>query len=198
MFIINLCECDGGDMGAGGDFGNGGGITSDSVLGPSGKFENGEGVMGPDDFHIPFPVMPVLYRYKDGSRGKKGKKPKNPYIGKVKILNEGDAPMIYTGDARKEFEKITKDTADIFCNVLYFNDTYKLLWRIVNDGTLELFKPIDFDNKWYIYHTKLSNDDNIVLIDKNGPYDSINTAYKILWDNYNKHKNKLNEMLKKL
>ena len=61
---ISLSECDGG-AGAegGGDAGTGGGISSGDVLGPGGTAENGGGCMGKDDFHVPFPVMPCLFRW---------------------------------------------------------------------------------------------------------------------------------------
>lgn len=68
---INLSECDGGGCacggdcggGCGGDAGTGGGISSGDVLGPGGTAENGGGCMGKDDFHVPFPVMPCLFRW---------------------------------------------------------------------------------------------------------------------------------------
>lgn len=193
MLILNLQECDGGI----GDGGTGSGIAYDSVLGPTGGIENGDGVMGPNDFYIPFPVMPVLYRYKT-TKSKKQKQPKNPYVGKIKIIKESDISTIYTDDALKEFNNIISNTDPIFCNVLYSNDSYKLIWRIIEDGTLEMFKPIEYNNNWYIYHTKLTNDDTIVLLDKNGPYSSINDAYNYIWKTYKDHQKKLNEMLKQI
>ena len=65
---ISLSECDGGagaggEAGSGGDAGTGGGISSGDVLGPGGTAENGGGCMGPGDFHVPFPVMPCLFRW---------------------------------------------------------------------------------------------------------------------------------------
>lgn len=65
-------ECDGGcacgGCACGGDCGGrcgcaAAGMSSDAILGPSGGFEKGQGCMGPGDFHVPFPVTPLLRRY---------------------------------------------------------------------------------------------------------------------------------------
>ena len=102
-----LMECDaggaaGGDTGgaAGGDAGgvaggDAGGISSADVLGPDGSFENGKGCMGKGDFHVPFPVMPCLFRWPANWAGasqrkkKKGGKTvlaKNPYVKGMKTI----------------------------------------------------------------------------------------------------------------
>lgn len=129
--LYTLNECDGGaaggDAGAvaggdaspGGEAGPGGGITSDAVLGPSGGMEKGDGCLGKGDFHVPFPVMPCLFRYpccNGGSKRKKkkGKKTvsvKNPYVVGMKtiIAEDGNGTVVYTGAAKQEYNKITGD-----------------------------------------------------------------------------------------
>ena len=78
---INLSECDGGgDAGGDGGAGASGGTSTGDVLGPGGSAEGGSGCMGPGDFHVPFPVMPCLFRWPANWVGgsqkkrKKGKK----------------------------------------------------------------------------------------------------------------------------
>ena len=62
--LDKIYECDGGaGAGGGGDAGTGGGTSTGDVLGPGGTAENGGGFMGKDDFHVPFPVMPCLFRW---------------------------------------------------------------------------------------------------------------------------------------
>ena len=95
---INLSECDGGGCAGGdgsGDAGTGSGISSGDVLGPGGAAENGGGCMGKDDFHVPFPVMPCLFRWpanwvggsqKKRKKGKKTVTVKNPYVKGMKTI----------------------------------------------------------------------------------------------------------------
>lgn len=121
---LNLLECDGGCTGggdggaaAGGDAGGGvpaGGISSGDVLGSDGNFENGKGCMGKDDFHVPFPVMPCLFRWPanwaGGSQKKRKKKNgktmsvKNPYVKGMKtIVAEAGEAFAYQGSALQKF-----------------------------------------------------------------------------------------------
>ena len=161
--LYTLDECDsggdaggavggdvGGDASPGGDAGPGGGITSDAVLGPGGGMEKGEGCLGKGDFHVPFPVMPCLFRYpccNGGSknRKKKGKKTvsvKNPYVKGMKtIVAEGEA-FQYMGSAREKFDEMTQDVDNVFTGVLTFNRKWRLAWLVNENGLLEFYKPI--------------------------------------------------------
>lgn len=165
MELDFLKECDGGMGGAapgggisGGDMspgvpsGPGGGITSDAVLGPSGGFEKGKGCLGPGDFHIPFPVMPMLRRWPccyGGSlnKKKKGKKTvsvKNPYAKGMKtIVAEGENQNFeYAGEAKIQLDQITNGQPTIYNGVLYFNDRFRIAWRFTEDGMCKIYKPV--------------------------------------------------------
>lgn len=222
---INLSECDGGGCacggdcggGCGGDAGTGGGISSGDVLGPGGTAENGGGCMGKDDFHVPFPVMPCLFRWpanwvggsqKKRKKGKKTVSVKNPYTKGMKtIVAEEDGVAAYTGEARKKFDEMTQDADNVFTGVLTFNRKWKLAWVVNDDGIMEFYKPIQDwnrkthsalpDGKWRIYHTKLAPDGMIQLIDVSGAeYESEETALTAVWNEVKRHKQKLAECLK--
>lgn len=153
---ISLSECDGGGCtcsgGGGGDVGADSGISSGDVLGPGGAAENEGGCMGKDDFHVPFPVMPCLFRWPSnwiGGSQKKRKKDKktitakNPYVRGMKtIVAEEDGTVVYTGEARKKFDEMAQNLDNVFTGVLTFNRKLKLAWIINDGGIMEFYKPI--------------------------------------------------------
>jgi hypothetical protein len=200
--LNNINECDGG-----GAIGDGGGISSGDVLGPDGNFENGNGCLGKDDFHIPFPVMPCLFRWKSNELGsnkkrknKKNKKSstiKNPYIKGMKIIIAEDETNIvhYIGTAKEEFDKIVGSNNFTFTNVLRYNDQLKLAWMIREDGTLHMYKPFNTGNFWTIYATSLLEDGMIMLDYKAGRYPNEQTALDAIYKAAKVHEQKLQECL---
>ena len=211
--ILNkITECDGGDAGGiGGDIGNSGGISSSDVLGPDGKFENGEGCLGKDDFHVPFPVMPCLFRWANPSKSTKNKKKKkttkiaapvskNPYAKGIKtIIAEDDTNVVkYVGLAKEEFNRIVGNTDQAFVGVLQYNDQFKLAWMIRKDGILHLYKPMNMGNFWTVYASSLLEDGMIMLDYKAGKYPTERAALDAIYKAAKAHEQKLQECLKKL
>ena len=212
--LYTLDECDGGavggdaagaDISPGGDAGPGGGITSDAVLGPGGGMEKGEGCLGKGDFHVPFPVMPCLFRYpccNGGSKNKKkkGKKTvsvKNPYVKGMKtiVAEDGNGTVVYTGDAKAEYDRITGEQAEVFTGVLYYNDKYKLAWMVREDGVLHLYKPMDTGSFWTVYATTLTEDGMILLDYKAGKYQTEQQALDAVYKAAQAHRKALEECI---
>lgn len=213
-----LYECDGGapaggisggDMTTGTPTGPAGGITSDSVLGPSGEFEKGHGCLGKGDFHIPFPVMPMLFRYgkdccngggsKKKRKGKGGKtvSVKNPYAKGMKtIVAEGENGVTaYSGRAKAEFDKVVSSAQQIYTGVLNYNDALKLAWMVREDGGLRMYKPMFAGRYWTVYATTLQEDGTILLDYKGGMYKDENSALTAVYREAEKHKKALEECL---
>lgn len=206
-----IYECDGGcgcGGDCGGDCGGGGGTATGDVLGPGGSAESGDGYMGPGDFHVPFPVMPCLFRWpnnwiggsqKKRKKGKKTVSAKNPYAKGMKtIVAEDDNIVHYTGAAKEEFDKIVGPANHAYTGVLNYNDTWKLAWMIREDGVLHFYKPYDTGSFWTVYATHLTEDGMIMLDYKAGKYptetDALNAVYKAAKE----HEKKLQECLEKL
>ena len=210
--LYTLDECDGGaggaDISPGGDAGPGSGITSDAVLGPSGGMEKGEGCLGKGDFHVPFPVMPCLFRYPCCNGGSKNKKKKgkrtvsvkNPYVAGMKtiIAEDGNGTIVYTGDAKREYDKITGDQPNIFTGVLYYNDRWRLAWMAREDGVLHFYKPYDTGSFWTVYATHLAEDGMIIFDYKAGKYQTEQRALDAVYKAAQAHKKALEEHLKTL
>jgi hypothetical protein len=208
-FILNkifdkiIDECDGG-----GDIG--GGISSGDVLGPDGNFEDGNGCLGKDDFHVPFPVMPCLFRWPTNwvSKNKKKKKTvkktkistaNNPYVKGMKtIIAENDNVIYYTGLAKEEFNKITGSPNYAYTGVLNYNDTWHVAWMIREDGILHMYKPINVGQFWTIYATSLLEDGMVMLDYKAGKYSTENAAIDAIYRAAKQHEKKLEEHLLKL
>ena len=207
---INLSECDGGGCGGdcGGDAGAGGGISSGDVLGPGGTAENGDGCMGKDDFHVPFPVMPCLFRWpanwvggsqKKRKKGKKTVAVKNPYVKGMKtIVAEDDNVFHYTGAAKEEFDKIVGPANHAYTGVLNYNDVWKLAWMIREDGVLHLYKPYDVGSFWTVFATHLTEDGMIMLDYKAWKYPTETAALNAIYKAAKEHEKKLQECLRKL
>lgn len=207
---INISECDGGGCGGdcGGDAGAGGGISSGDVLGPGGTAENGSGCMGKDDFHVPFPVMPCLFRWpanwvgggqKKRKKGKKIVTVKNPYVKGMKtIVAEDDNVVHYTGAAKEEFDKIVGPANHAYTGVLNYNDVWKLAWMIREDGILHFYKPYNTGSFWTVYATHLTEDGMIMLDYKAGKYPTETAALNAIHNAAKEHEKKLQECLEKL
>ena len=210
---ISLSECDGGagaggEAGGGGDAGTGGGTSTGDVLGPGGTAENGGGCMGPGDFHVPFPVMPCLFRWpanwvggskKKHKKGKKTVSVKNPYVKGMKtIVAEDDNVVHYTGAAKEEFDKIVGPANHAYTGVLNYNDVWKLAWMIREDGVLHLYKPYNIGSFWTIFATHLTEDGMIMLDYKAGKYPTEIAALNAVYKATKEHEKKLQECLRKL
>ena len=217
LYTLNECDAGGGDAGGGisggdvspgGDTVSGGGITSDAVLGPGGGMEKGEGCLGKGDFHVPFPVMPCLFRYpccNGGSKNKKkkGKKTvsvKNPYVKGMKtiIAEDGNGTVVYAGNAKEEYDKVTGGQENVFTGVLYYNDLYKLAWMVREDGVLHIYKPMNTGSFWTVYATVLTEDGMIKLDYKAGKYPTEQQALDAVYKAAQAHKKALEECIAKL
>ncbi len=97
----------------------------------------------------------------------------------------------------------------MFTGVLTFNRKWRLAWRIDENGLMEFYKPVQEWNretretlpngKWQIYHTRLTFDGMIQLLDvSDAKYDSEETALTAIWNEAQRHKQKLGECLKRL
>lgn len=223
-----LDECDGGAAAGGGDSGGGdaggAGTSTADVLGPGGV-EDGHGCMGKDDFHVPFPVMPCLFRWPAnwlGGSGKKRKKngktvsTKNPYVRGMKtVVAEEDAAeedkQVYLGTAKAKFDEMTQDVDNVFTGVLTFNKKYRLAWLINDKGLLEFYKPIQGqvpspkgytpapDEPWRIYHTVLEPRGVVSLLDvSDQQYPTEDQALTAIWREVQSHRQKLAEHLRKM
>ena len=212
-----IYECDGGCGGGcgggcscGGDgAGAGGGIASGDVLGPGGNFENGGGCMGKDDFHVPFPVMPCLFRWpnnwiggskKKRKRGKKTVSTKNPYVKGMKtIIAEEDENVVkYVGPAKEEFDKVVGQSSYAYTDVLNYNHTWNVAWLIKPNGVLCLYKPMKIGQVYTVYASHLLEDGRIMLDYKGGKYPTEEQAYDAIYKAAQDHKKKLQECLRKL
>lgn len=170
---LYLCECEGGGAAlAGGDAGAGpapapaGGITTDQVLGPSGGAEKGEGCMGKGDFHVPFPVMPVLFRYptKKNRRKKKGKNSirvvpsaKNPYAkGMTTVVAESEKEVTeYSDRAAEVFNKVTDSAPFVCAGAFGYNRRLNTGWVVGDDGVLTAYRPFADGGVWKIRSARL-------------------------------------------
>ena len=206
---INLSECDGGgDAGGDGGAGASGGTSTGDVLGPGGSAEGGSGCMGPGDFHVPFPVMPCLFRWpanwvggsqKKRKKGKKTVAVKNPYAKGMKtIVAEDDNIVHYTGVAKEEFDKIVGPANHAYTGVLNYNDVWKLAWMIREDGVLHFYKPYDVGSFWTVFATHLTEDGMIMFDYKAGKYPTENAALNAIYKAAKEHEKKLQECLEKL
>lgn len=215
-----LRECDGGGCACGGDCGGAcggdccggasapaGGASSAAVLGPDGSSESGCGFMGKGDFHVPFPVMPCLFRWGASAcngggskKRKKGKRPAadgNPYAKGLKVIVAEDEADVkkYVGPAKEQFDKVVQGAPEAYVGVLNYNAPLRLAWMIRDDGILRMYKPMDAGPFWTIYATTLEDDGTIMLDYKAGKYPTEQAALDAVYKAAKAHEKKLGECL---
>lgn len=174
--------------------------------------------MGDGDFHVPFPVMPCLFRWPanwaGGSqkRRKKGGKTvsvKNPYVKGMKtIVAEDDGPG-YQGEALLTFREIADDPDTVWTGVLNYSRKLKLAWLVDGDGIMHFYKPMQRwgaqmyepipGSEWKIYHTRLGRAGDIELVDvSQKKYRKEEDALSDIWREAQSHAKSLEEHLAKL
>jgi hypothetical protein len=191
---LYLRECEGvGAAPAGGDAGArpapapAGGVTTDQVLGPSGGAEKGEGCMGKGDFHVPFPIMPVLFRYptRKSRRKKKGKNgirvvpsAKNPYVkGMTTVVAESEKEITeYSGPAGDVFSEVTESAPFVCAGVFGYNHGANVGWVVGDDGVLTAYRPFADGGIWKIRSARLLESGDFDIAESYGRYSSPSDA----------------------